>query len=62
MVSKDSGLMVCPPRREARPEVGMPRAAEWKLLEVILSVTAGVDWLKVYRERKIDRNSVQQYL
>lgn len=63
MVSKESGLMFWPPRREASPEVGMPRAPELKLLEVILSGTAGVDWLKkqVYREGgKSVEKSVQQ--
>lgn len=47
--------MFWPPRRDASPEAGMPMAAELKVLEVILSATAGVDWLKdaqVYRERR----------
>jgi hypothetical protein len=57
--------MFWPPRREARPDADMPRPAELKLLEVILSVTAGVDWAqkkKVYRGKEIDRKSVQQCL
>jgi len=58
MLSKDSGLMFWPPRREARPDAGMPRAAKLKLLEVILSLTAGVDWLKKSVEREENRSEV----
>lgn len=37
MASNERGLIFWPPRREARPEPGMPIPFEVKLLEVILS-------------------------